>query len=103
MSVQLPAFSVEVAQVALGSATLRWTPPTEYDDGTPLNDLAGYVIHYGTSSRDYTMSIPLNNAGLTSYVVENLTPDTYFFVATAVNDEGVESQFSNEVSKTIDP
>jgi hypothetical protein len=97
----LAAFSVAVQAVATGSATLSWTPPTTNTDGSPLTNLAGYKIYWGTSQGNYTSSTTLNNAGLTSYVVTNLTPGTWFFVATATNSAGVESAFSTVASKTI--
>jgi ABC-type glycerol-3-phosphate transport system substrate-binding protein len=31
------------------SATLTWDAPTTNVDGTPLTDLAGYKVYYGTS------------------------------------------------------
>src|SRR5690348_4647284 len=36
------------------SITLGWVPPTQNSDGTPITNLAGYKIHYGTTSSDYT-------------------------------------------------
>jgi hypothetical protein len=27
---------------------VSWSPPATYEDGTPLIDLAGYLIVYGT-------------------------------------------------------
>jgi hypothetical protein len=97
----LAAFSVAVQAVATGSATLSWTPPTTNTDGSPLTNLAGYKIYWGTSQGNYTSSTTLSNPGLTSYVVTNLTPGTYFFVATALNAAGAESVFSSVASKTI--
>lgn len=85
------------APPALGMVTLSWQPPTENADGTPLLDLAGYTIHFGTVSRSYDQEIQLDNPGLTTYVVENLEPATYYFAATAFNTSGVESNFSGEV------
>ena len=87
--------------VALGSATLSWTPPTTNTDGSPLTNLAGYKVYWGTSQGNYSNSVTLNNAGLSMYVVENLTPGTWFFVATAFNSAGTESSFSSVASKTI--
>ena len=75
----LPAFSISVNQVALGSATLSWTPPTQNTDGSALTNLASYRIYYGLSEGNYPNAIALDNPGLTSFVVENLTPGTYFF------------------------
>lgn len=97
----LPAFAVTVQAVATGSATLSWTPPTQNTDGTPLTNLAGYRIYWGTSQGNYPSSVTLSNPGLTMYVVENLVPGTYYFTATALNASGVESGFSATASKTI--
>ena len=97
----LAAFNVTVQAVAVGSATLTWMPPTTNTDGSPLNDLAGYKVYWGTSLGNYPNSTTLSNPGLTSYMVENLAPGTYYFVATAFNTGGVESSFSGVASKTI--
>jgi hypothetical protein len=81
----LPAFSITVSQSALGSVTLNWVPPTHNSDGSPLRGLAGYVIYYGRRSGTYTDEIRIENPGITSYVVMNLSPATYYFVATSFN------------------
>jgi hypothetical protein len=100
-SSSLSAFSINVTQVATASATLSWTAPTLNEDGTSLTDLAGYKLYYGTSSRDYTNSITIDNPSITTYLVDNLTPDTYYFAATAFNLSGVESRYSGEAVKTL--
>lgn len=97
----LPSFSVEVTQTASGSATVSWVPPTENTDGSPLTDLAAYKIYYGFSEGDYTREIRIDNPGLTTYVVDNLSPATYFFATTSINSNGVESEHSNVGMKTI--
>lgn len=97
----LPQFSVNVTQTGTGSATLSWAPPTQNEDGTALTDLAGYKIYYGVSEGNYPNEITINNPGVSSYVVDNLSPDTYFFVSTAFNTSGVESDHSNVASKTV--
>jgi len=95
------AFSIEVTQVSLGSATLSWTAPTENMDGTPLTDLAGYKLYYGTSEGNYTKTISVDNPGIVTYVVDNLPRDTYYFVATAYNNSGVESPYSGVAVKVV--
>ena len=100
-SASLAPFSVTVNQVGLGSATLSWTPPTQNSDGSPLTDLTGYKIYYGNESGNYQTSIQIDNPGIAIYVVEYLTPNTYYFVLTAINSSGVESRFSNEVSRQV--
>ena len=100
-SASLSSFTIDVTQVATASTTLSWTAPTMNQDGTTLTDLAGYRIHYGRSSRSYTTTIQIDNPSVTTYLVDNLTPDTYYFAATAFNTAGEESQYSGEVVRTL--
>jgi hypothetical protein len=100
-SSSLGAFSIAVAGTQLGSATLSWQPPTENTDGTPLTNLAGYVVRYGTSPGSLGTQVKLSNAGLTTYVVSDLTPATWYFQVSAYNASGVESAPSATASKTI--
>jgi hypothetical protein len=95
------SFAVEVAAVANGSATLSWVPPTTYVDGRALDSLAGYRIYYGQSQGSLTQTVTIANPGLTNYIIENLTPATWYFRATAYDSSGAESSFSNIASKTI--
>jgi len=83
-----------------GTATLSWDAPTTNADGTPLDDLVGYKIYYGTSSGNYTESIDVGN--VTNYQVKDLLSGTKYYVAvTAYDATGKESDFSNEDSRTI--
>lgn len=101
LSDTLPEFTITVNQVSLGSVTLNWTPPTQNTDGSILTNLAGYKIYYGTSPDNYPNQITINNPGITSTVVDNLTPNTWYFVSTAFNSSGMESDFSNVATRTI--
>ncbi|MFK8017268.1 MAG: putative Ig domain-containing protein [Gammaproteobacteria bacterium] len=96
----LGPFPVEVVASGTGSATLSWTPPTEYEDGSALV-LGGYKFFWGTSVGNYTNEIQVDNPGLTMYVIEDLTPGTWFFVAKAIDDNGVESTFTPVASKDV--
>jgi len=83
-----------------GVATLSWDPPTTNADGTPLTDLAGYKVYYGTSSGNYSQSIDAGN--VTTYTVNNLTEGlTYYFTTTSYDTSGNQSVYSNEVNKVI--
>ena len=84
------------------TATISWNPPTENEDGTALEDLAGYNIYYGTKEGDYNESIQLNTTDHTTYTIENLLLPEYFFAMTAFDIYGNESKFSNSVRKKID-
>jgi len=97
----LAPFSINVVPVAFGSATLTWLPPTTRTDGQPLRNLAGYRILWGTTQGSYPNGVRLTNPGLTSYVVQNLAPGTYYFVVRAFDSSNVESDNSNVAQKTI--
>jgi hypothetical protein len=83
------------------SVTLGWVAPTQNSNGTPITNLAGYKIHYGTTSQDYTQVVALNNPSLSRYVVDSLPSGTYFFAITAYNSQGVESALSGEITTTL--
>jgi hypothetical protein len=83
------------------SVTVNWTPPTENTNGSPLTNLAGYDIHYGTSSASLTKKISISNPGIATYVVSNLTAGKYYFAVAAVNSAGTESPLSAQVSATV--
>lgn len=97
----LPAFTVNVEQIALGAATLSWTPPTENTDGSALTDLAGYKVYYGRSQTSLDQIVTLTNPGLTSYMIENLSAATWYFAMTSYNTSYVESERSAVASKTV--
>jgi hypothetical protein len=48
-----------------------------------------------------SQTIQVSNAGLTTYMIENLSPGTYYFAVKAYTSTGTESESSNVVSKTI--
>jgi large repetitive protein len=101
VSASLPAFTISVEQPATRSVTLSWQAPTLNEDGTPLTDLNGYVVHYGQSAGQYSETLSLPSAALTSVTIEDLVPATWYFAVKAVNSAGTQSSFSNEAWKTI--
>ncbi len=101
LAATLPEFTITVNQVSLGSVTLNWTAPTQNTDGSVLMNLAGYKIYYGTSPDNYPNQISINNPGITTDLVDNLTPNTWYFVSTAFNSAGEESDVSNVAIRTI--
>lgn len=103
VTVSLPPFNITVNPVAApsGSATLTWLPPTQNTDGTPLTNLSGYEVRYGRDPDNLDQSVRLNNPSMSVYVLENLSPGTWYFAVAAVNDRGIASPLSNVASKTI--
>lgn len=97
----LPVFSIAVSMDEPGSVTLEWKPPQANTDGSYAGDLAGYVIYWGREPGSYEQQVRIENVGLTAYVIDGLRPATYYFAATAFNSAGVESDFSNEVARSV--
>ncbi len=94
-------FNLECSWVGGGNAVLSWTPPTTNTNGTPLNDLDHYSIYYGrTSGGPYTEQVDVP-APAATHTIDFLPGGTWYFVSTAVNERGVESDYSNEGSKTL--
>jgi hypothetical protein len=87
--------------VAGTSVTLGWVAPTQNSNGTPITDLAGYKIHYGTASENYTKVVAVSNPSISRYVMDSLESGTYFFAITAYNSKGIESTLSGEISATL--
>ena len=100
-SAALAAFSITVTDESIGAASLSWEPPTQNTDGSALTNLAGYRIVYGVSATQLTQTIQVANAGVSSYVVDNLAPGTYYFAVRAYTSKGAESADSNVVAKVV--
>jgi hypothetical protein len=99
----LPAFSITVTATPAtsGTATVSWAPPTQNTNGTPLTNLAGFKVYYGTSNASLTQIAQVANASATNYVVSGLTSGTWYFYVTSFTTDGEESVPSPTSSKTI--
>ena len=86
---------------APGTVTLSWIPPTDNTNGTPITDLAGYHIHFGTAPDSLTKVIDLTGTNVTTFEVSNLSPGTYYFAISAYTAMGTESAESEVGYKTI--
>jgi len=80
---------------------LAWDAPA-YDDGTPVDGVAGYKIYYGTAPGTYTASITTGTT--TTYSISQFSSaltasGTYYMAVTAFDTDGMESAFSNEINK----
>lgn len=78
---------------------LSWTPPTQNTDNTPYTNPGGYVIYYGLAQGAYTNTVRVTDPIAAMHDIQSLAPRTrYYFTMTAINTEGVESEFSNVVT-----
>ncbi len=84
-----------------GSAELAWEMPTQNTNGTPLTDLAGYTIVYGTGPNAMTHYVQLTDIGTTSYVIKGLGQGTWYFAVLSYTLSGANSALSNIAAKTI--
>jgi hypothetical protein len=98
----LPAFSIIVdPSAATGTAKVSWVVPTVNTNGSPLTDLAGVRIYYGTSQSALNQSVQVNGTSTTSYTLSGLSAGTWYFGAEAFTTNGLASSMSTIVSKTI--
>jgi hypothetical protein len=86
------------ALTAPASTTLSWQPPALNLDGTPLTDLAGFRVYWGTTQGTYPYSA---RVATSTHTVSGLGVGTWYFVVTALNSDGIESAFSNVWSKVV--
>ena len=69
--------------------TLEWDPVMH-------PEIAGYMIYYGTSTRDYDESLDVGD--WTSATIADLEDrEVHYFAVTAYDLSGSESEYSNEV------
>jgi hypothetical protein len=87
LAMLLLLFLIQDSVLKASDVILSWAANTDAD-------LAGYRVHYGTSSRTYRTTINVGNR--TSYTVTGLGAGTYYFSVTAYDVSNNESGFSNE-------
>jgi hypothetical protein len=96
-----PAASTNNAATGSGSVTLSWEAPTTNTDGTPLTNLGGYTIYYGTSPSHLDQAIQIKSVGVQTYVIDDLASGNWYFAIMAVTTSGTESSLSNVVEGNI--
>jgi len=89
----VPAFSQPLPETY--GLTLEWNP-------SPSPAIVGCHLYYGTVSGEYTNTVVVGN--VTTVTVSGLLAGvTYYFAITAVDADGQESDFSNEISYRQEP
>lgn len=81
------------------SLMLSWTAPTTNEDGSSLDDLAGYKLYYGTQPGQYTQVVTVG--AYTTAEIGDLDAGTWYLTVTAYDIYGNESDFSNEIYHTF--
>jgi hypothetical protein len=81
------------------SLMLSWTAPTTNEDGSPLDDLAGYRLYYGNREGEYSNVVDVGN--FTTVELSELSAGTWYLTVTAYDYFGNESKYSNEINHTF--
>ena len=102
-SASLAPFDLEVQSIQLGSATVSWDIPTTNADGSDLDDLAGFNIHYRLASGTFSDTEVINDNTATSVVITDLQPGSWYFAVSAFDQAGNRSALSTEANKVISP
>lgn len=99
----------ELQPLPQGVVCLDWEAPTENVDGSPVDDLAGYNLYYSPTSgvtKDNSMimlplgdTVEVRHSAVQIEAPANGGEVTMFFAMTAFDDDGNESDLSNEVQK----
>ncbi|VAW38960.1 hypothetical protein MNBD_GAMMA01-1342 [hydrothermal vent metagenome] len=101
-----------------GDATLTWNAPTTNTDASCVTDHAGFNVYFGTSSGSYNTELTnvpatCNDTGVDAgtgcgniiscnYIATDIPDGMRYFVVTAFDLAGNNSEPSNEQSKLID-
>lgn len=97
----LPAFSLQVTDVATGHAVVSWEAPADNVDGSPLTGLAGFRVYYGKRADQLTSRLDIANAGVASVVIGDLSPATWYFAVAAYSRDHVEGELSEVVPYAV--
>jgi hypothetical protein len=91
-----------------GTVSLTWNAPTLFMSGAPLvpaDDLKSYRLYYRTGAQlqyaEDQMFEFTDHANATITKSVTLAFGTYSFVVTAVTTDNIESNYSSEISRTI--
>ena len=100
----MPTKAQAAPTVVVDATMVGCTAPTENVDGSTLNDLASYVIYWGTASRNYIGEAPLDvsfctGSGVPDQPLVMVPVGSWFIAMTALDSAGNESEYSNEVPK----
>lgn len=89
-----------IADRSAGStSTLAWDPPGQNTDGSPVTNLAGYIVYYGQESGSYEHNVDVGN--VTSYELPGLDDGQVYYAAVkAYNTFEMQSGNSDELTWT---
>jgi len=93
----LAPFAIRVASGSSAVATISWTAASTAAAQEP----AGYRVYYGTSAAGMIHVVIVDDPSETSYVVDNLSPGTWFFAIASYDKNDIQSTLSPTVSVVL--
>lgn len=106
MTSRIRILSILLAAPFLASAvhaanlTLHWNAPASNKDGSPLTDLAGYVVYYGRSPGQYEAGVDVGSDTRTT-LTDLQAGATYHVAVKAYNKWGYAGDYSQPVTVTL--
>lgn len=100
-SAALAPFSITVTSGSSALATITWTMPPVGTGGATPTALSGYRVYYGTSAAGMTHVATIDDPTSTSYVIDNLSPGTWYFAVTSYDADKAESELSPTVAVAL--
>jgi hypothetical protein len=86
--------------------TIAWDVTYQYSDNSPLDfsEIQGYKVYFGTQTKQYNNVIFVDDPAMTSCAIPVSSSDstsTYYVAMTVVTKDGLESDYSNEIVRSI--
>ena len=104
MGCSTPTASVTSGEPGIGApVALTWEAPTANTNGTPLDDVAGYVIEYGPDPSLLGRSVRIQNPTANTYTMQDLSPGVWYFAVHAFTSAGVQGARSRVVHTKVKP
>jgi len=82
--------------------SLSWQAPVSRSDGSAISpgEIRSYRIYFGLNSGEYVSVYEITD-GSTQVILQGVPPGDYFVVVTAVDGQGRESAYSEEILKAV--
>lgn len=82
---------------------VSWSAPLKREDETALNlvEIAEYRVYYGVRAGDYDSVIVVDGNSTFEAEDSNVSKGTYYVAVTAIDSDGLESGYSEEIVVTL--
>ena len=93
--------NIAITCVNMAQVVLNWTKPTLNEDGSVLDDIAGYVVYYGTNPLALSTSRLVNGGDTLATTINLPMGKVYYFAVATRSLSGGIGRKSNLASKQI--